>query len=292
MRAILAAILALTTLVLLPASAFAQGKSECTTKKQCLQHARRLHNQGKLAYDRGDYEEAIVKWKRAYELSEKPEMLANLSQAHEKLGELKTARVYLAKWRRHAPASKHSTLDKKLDALDQRIAQQDDQARKDELKRKQQEKEAAALKAEKERLRKEAEKRNQAQQAADQRAAEQRRNNIIGWTLTGVGAAAVIAGIIVDAVAASSRPDTDEACKSGQMGTLCPAELRDDIETANTMAIAGDITWISGSVLTATGVVLLLVLDTGGEPGPESMDSTFVPLVGPQHAGLLFRQRF
>jgi len=67
----------LSLLIVLPAIAHA---SEDTARK----HFQR----GQSAYRRGDYEEAIEQWKKAYETVQEPKIQYNLAQAYERLGKL------------------------------------------------------------------------------------------------------------------------------------------------------------------------------------------------------------
>lgn len=86
----------------------------------------------------------------------------------------------------------------------------------------------------------------------------------IGPVLLGVGGAAVVAGIIMGAVAFSQGQDLLDRCPT-EMD--CPGDLRDDEDTARTLAIAGDVTWIGGAIVAATGLVLTLVLTGDGDGG-------------------------
>jgi hypothetical protein len=113
--------------------------------------------------------------------------------------------------------------------------------------------------------------------------------------MVGVGGAAVIAGLVMDGVAASKRPDEAEACTESGDGLLCRDALRDDIESSNTLAIAGDVTWIAGGLIAAGGVVVLLTL-AGGD-GDDADDASaraprVVPWAGPNGGGVGVSGRF
>ena len=214
--------------------------------------AKRLFDQAHLAYRRGDYEEAILKWQQSYELSKEPLIFESIANAYERLGDLEAAHKYLSQWRAHAPKNEQKELDSRLESLKARL---DEKRASDEK-----------LREEEERKRRAQEEQRQRDEEARRREAEERDLGsqssemwIAGWTLTGVGAGAVIAGVIVDAVAFARRPDEDEACRQPNGCTLCDKDERDDIESSNTLAIAGDITWISGAVIAAGGVALIVV---------------------------------
>ncbi|MGE3449627.1 MAG: hypothetical protein AB7H92_18825 [Microbacteriaceae bacterium] len=89
----------------------------------------------------------------------------------------------------------------------------------------------------------------------------------VGPILLGVGGAAVVAGIIMGAVAYAQGQTLLERCPT-QIG--CPSDLRDDEDAARTLAIAGDVTWITGALVAVAGLVLTLVLtDDGGDETTE-----------------------
>ena len=67
----------------------------------------------------------------------------------------------------------------------------------------------------------------------------------------------------MDAVAASKRPEQDEACIDSAGQLLCRESMRNDIESSNTLALAGDITWIAGAAVAASGATLLILSASG-----------------------------
>lgn len=85
----------------------------------------------------------------------------------------------------------------------------------------------------------------------------------VGPILLAAGGALVVAGLVVGGVALGRDGDLGTACPSRQ---ACPAELRSDYDEVRTLALAGDVLWIGGAVVAATGLVLTFVLpgDDGG----------------------------
>jgi hypothetical protein len=221
-----------------PSAARAQGRRPPPPKvtDPNTAEAKRLFDEGANAYGTGNYEEAIKLWKAAYQLSGKPLILDNLANAYEKLGDLRQTREYLARWRDAAPPEELPMLDARIRTLDGRIAREDEIARK-----------AAAEKAARD---------AQAQAAA---AEQQERSWLPGTILASIGGAAVIAGIVVDAVANGKRPPSSACMKSSTGQELCQTSAESGIATSNRMAIAGDVTWIVGAAAVAAGVVLVLV---------------------------------
>lgn len=246
-RIVIIAAALIGALVSFPLTAAAQTQgAACTNKDQ----AKKDFVKGRLAYRRGDYEEAILKWQDSYAACAKPLTLFNIGNAYERLGNLKEALKHFEQYRPLAAKHEQADLDSRMEGLRTRIAEQD----RIEADRKAQE--DAARKAEEDRKRREEWERRQKAKGSG-------LIPIIGWTAVGVGGAAVIAGVVMDAVAASKRPDEAQACTDAAGRLLCRDAQRDDIESSNTLAIAGDVTWIAGSVFAAGGATILILHATG-----------------------------
>lgn len=277
-------VVALAVVAVAPAPAHAQ---DAAAQKQ-RREAKRLFNQAHLAYRRGDYEEAILKWEQSYELSEEPLIFLSIANAYERLGDVKQTLVYLQRWRAKAPIREHKELDSRIEGVEERMATF-------EVEQKKRDEEEARRRAEQEvKLRAELEQ-NQQQERDKATSNDSFMWQVVGWSLVGTGAAAVIAGVIVDAVAAGKRPAEEEACTESEGQQLCRDALRSDIESSNTLAIAGDITWISGATIAAGGVVVLLLLGYGeyaDEPSEDSAAWRIVPVVVPQGGGVSLSARF
>ncbi len=258
------------------------------TKKQ-RREAKRLFNQAHLAYRRGDYEEAILKWEQSYELSKEPLIFESIANAFERLGDPERALENLSKWRKTAPRREHKSLDSRIENLESRIARlvQERQLKQAE--------EAERERVEAERLARERETQQQQDDEAERAAAGPSTMEILGWSLVGGGGAAVVAGVVTDIVAATTRPSEDDACSAQGDLLLCRDAMRDDIESSNQLAIVGDILWIAGAAIATGGVVVLLTAvepdTTGTEQAPE-LDAHLVPFVGPSGGGLLFTVPF
>jgi tetratricopeptide (TPR) repeat protein len=246
--------------------------------------AKRLFNKAHLAYRRGDYEEAILKWEQSFELSQEPLIYLSIANAYERLGDSKATLDYLKKWREQAPKHEHKELDGRIERLEQRVS--DDEAKAAR------EKEEAARRAAAEDARRKAAIDNERRRLDQEGSSgDQEMWQIVGWSAIGVGGGAIVAGVIMDAVAAGARPDEAEACSDVDGQLLCRDDLRGDIESSNTLAIAGDITWIAGAAVAAGGVAVLLLLGYGGEDGDDSALG-ITPLVGPSGGGLIVGARF
>ncbi len=262
------------------------------TAKQ-RREAKRLFNQAHLAYWRGDYEEAILKWEQSFELSQEPLIFESIANAYERIGDPRQALEYLQRWREKAPRREHKSLDSRVENLESRIARLEDEER---------------ARAEQEEARRQEEAKRLAEQQAARRDSDLEEPDtgagistmeILGYSLIGVGGAAVIAGVVMDIVAATTRPSEDEAC-TDQGGTLlCREALRGDIDMSNQLAIAGDITWIAGAAMAAGGVIVLFTLvdpedgaDDDGSSESTQMGARLIPFAGPRGGGLVLTAQF
>ena len=254
MRSPLFAALLCAAACLIPSTSSAAGPPQLSSQQRT--QAKRLFDQGTLAYRRGDYEESILRWQESYQISHHPLTFEAIANAYEKLGDYEAALDYLKRWRAKAPRREHEVLDARIDNYQRQLTKQRQaQAQRDA-----------------ERLR--------IEQAAQQKFRRQQRAEaergaaplgIVGWTLVGVGGASIITGVALDAVAAADRPNTSDVCRDSQQRLLCLDSQRDNIHRSNTLAIAGDGLWIGGIVLSGTGAALLL-LDALSD-GPEERDT-------------------
>ncbi|MBM4357884.1 MAG: tetratricopeptide repeat protein [Deltaproteobacteria bacterium] len=255
------------TLAQQPTSAAAPASSVSSNDRN---EAKRLFNQGHLAYKNGDYEEAILKWQQSYELSREPLIYESIANAYERLGDAKHALANLKEWRKVAPFREHRTLDSRIERLESRARAEEAEAKTREAERKAL---AERLASEKATVRPDPEV-----PAKDETPVSSRR--ILGYSLVGVGGALTIAGVALDLVAASQRSDLGGACRTTAAGQLCLASERSAIERSNTMAIAGDISWSVGAAAATAGVVVLLVPSDATRGDKPSVAVTPVPLRG------------
>jgi tetratricopeptide (TPR) repeat protein len=81
----------------------------------------------------------------------------------------------------------------------------------------------------------------------------------VGFIVGGVGAALIITGIIVGALSGDDLAMLQDACAPDG---LCPdtQALRDAQSRGSSMALAGDVLWITGVVALAAGITLIFVL--------------------------------
>jgi tetratricopeptide (TPR) repeat protein len=251
MRLRSAATLALSVLLSLAFSASLSGEAHAKRPRISYQQrrdAKRLFGEGRAAYRRGDYELSIEKWQQSYQLSKEPLIFESIAAAYERLGKLGDALLHLEKWSDKAPRREQKAVGARIQSLRRRIEKierQDREKREAEARRK------SHAKAERDKKQRDKERQEREAAIAPYR--------LIGYGAVGLGGAAVIAGVVMDGVAAGSRPVESEACTRAQNDTLlCRASFADGINRSNTLAIAGDASWIAGAVLVTAGSALLL----------------------------------
>ena len=83
----------------------------------------------------------------------------------------------------------------------------------------------------------------------------------VGPILLGAGGALVVTGLVLGGVALGSDGDIGAMCPSRD---ACDPSLRSQYDDAQTLALVGDVLWIGGAVVAATGLVLTFVLTEGG----------------------------
>jgi hypothetical protein len=90
--------------------------------------------------------------------------------------------------------------------------------------------------------------------------AEAPRSDTLAWVLVGVGAAGIASGSVLGALALQKKSDLESQCPERR----CPESQRDDLDSANTLALGSTIGFGVGIAAAGVGAVLLL---TGGSSG-------------------------
>lgn len=108
-----------------------------------------------------------------------------------------------------------------------------------------------------------------------------------GYVVGGVGLLAIVGGVVSGIVAKSAENSAAEQC----IGTVCPEDVEADFQSASDMATLANVLFISGGVLTATGVTLVIV---GGKSskGAERARLELTPRLGAGSYGLFAHGHF
>lgn len=85
--------------------------------------ARHLYRSGEVLYSEGRYGEAVVAWKSAYDLSDRPLLLFNIANAEERMGLWEDALITLNRYRAFAPLDEREVLGKRIASLERNIAE-------------------------------------------------------------------------------------------------------------------------------------------------------------------------
>lgn len=215
------------------------------------QRARELYYRGDRLYAEGDYEGAVVTFEEAYRLSERPALLFNLANALERLGRHEEALHRLAEYEPYAPGYQREVLQKRLTALAERV----------EAKRKREAAEAppppvatpaqVAVAAEPPAVAGPTRERVEVDSGVP----------VLGYSLLGVGVAAVGVGVVFALAAGADRDDAESRCAEGPKGTLCLSTAAESVDGEAENALVADIAVGAGIVALVAGTLLVLDLD-------------------------------
>ncbi len=196
------------------------------------ERARAAFRHGDQLYLEGDYQGAVRAFEEAYALSGRIEMLFNLANAHERLGNYSEASVALRGYIPHSPDTQRRALERRLKRFEA-LAEQ---------------KEAAAVEAE----------------AA---AKEFPVDRAIGIGLLTLGGAGLVTGTAFAISAANTRSDLKDICVEGANGQLCPSDAESLLNRDKTYSLVADLSFIAGAALAAGG--FYLIVRSGDEDGGE-----------------------
>jgi len=217
--------------------------------------ARELFQKGDVAYSEGRYEEAHSAFQEAYELSGRPQLLFNVSNALERLGRYPEAVDALEKYLASGKAKDRDVIQKRLANLRKRV---DEQKKADERAREEEEKKRAAESAE------QASRPSETEPAPATSAPApppERPTRILPIVLLGTGGAALVTAGVFGVLTLSARGDVDAGCKSAASGRLCNADAGSAIDRDKTFGLVTDIALVSGVVLGAAGIYFLVAGD-------------------------------
>lgn len=247
-------IVALTCCVAAP-SAHAQphGGSE---KAASDQRAREVFLKGDAAYAEGRYEEALASFKEAYELSGRPQLLFNISNALERLGRYPEAVDALEKYLASGKAKDRDVVQKRLANLRKRVEEQkkeqEKQAREEEEKKK---REDAERKKNEEAL---ANSRNDRDRERPPPPPPPKPAPVLPWILIGGGGAVFATGAVFGVLTLAARSDVSAQCTSAPAGRLCDQDARSALDREKTFGIIADVGMGVGLIAAGIGTWLLL----------------------------------
>ena len=195
-------------LVPLSTSAQAQDESEGGSE-DALGRAEFVH--GRDAYAAGNYEESLVAFSRAYELTGRKALLYNIGLAHDRLRHDAEALAAFEEYLEHVPDSQfRDQVEGRISALRQaeREREQENAARE------------AAAQEEIERARREAEDARAAALAAEQRAAEQEESKPSLWWIGIIAGVVVVGAAVGIGVAVANRGGESPQFDQSDFGSI------------------------------------------------------------------------
>lgn len=229
--------------------------------------ARELFQKGDTAYAEGRYEEALAAFQEAHELSGRPQLLFNVSNALERLGRYAEAVDALEKYLASGKAKDRDVVQKRLANLRRRV---EDQKKVDEKNKEEEERRRAEEKKKADEQAAEAARRA-AQQAGDNTSNAGNNNGgaktpppkekparILPIVLLGGGALAFAGAGVFGALTLSARSDVNAGCKDAPGGKLCTEDASSAIDRDKTFGLITDIALVSGVVLAGAGVYFLI----------------------------------
>jgi tetratricopeptide (TPR) repeat protein len=253
-------LLVLIAITLTGGLAHAQGGPSEADLKLAKQH----HQLGTTYYDQGAYDKALQAFKESYELSRKPELLYNIAKCHESLGHLEEA---IAHYRRYLSETgkEDATIGARIRNLEARLEKQ----KAPPPPATQPATQPAAVTS--------PEKPKPAEPAPPPEQGTSWKT-IAGWSLVGLGVAALGAGIAMGAVSGAKATEVEDAYRAGNLDW---ADLK-DVEASGQGLEVGMIVGVCVGAAAAVGGAALLLLSRGGGERRASVS----PLLGRDVVGL------
>jgi tetratricopeptide (TPR) repeat protein len=224
-----------------PASGSAEKPSNGAAEKPSSsadKEARKLFFQGDRLYEEGKYEEAVAAFEKAYELSHRPELLFNLANAYERLGQYEEALRSLRDFEPSAPEADRAKIAERIKTLE---------ARAEEQRKRESERSGTAAPT------------TAAATAPSAPAEPESKAPILAYTLMGGGVVALGVGTVFGVMALGTKSDAENQCARNG---VCPASAQKSIDDAKSQALIADIAFAVGAVAAGTGLVLYLTRDT------------------------------
>lgn len=266
---------------LAPASAPASAPAQ--PAEDPLVRARSIFATGAELYRQGKYDQALEQFEAALKLARRPSILFNIAQCHRQLGHKQLAlqryEAHLAEWEKQNPG-KPSPHREEIRGHIERLRAELERDRERERREKLQQ----TVQAE------EAERQAALTKQLEQR---RRRKSLIGYTVLGAGAALVVAAGVLYAVGGTQGSEAYDKYKVAEDPDEI-AEHRADVESAQSMLIAGHVLVGVGVAAAAYGIYELVtrpsVASSGGEREEGQVSLRLAPTSG--GAGFVIGGRF
>ncbi len=221
--------------------------------------AKKYFTLGSELFNRGDYKAALTQFEMSFEHSKKPELLYNMARCQELLGQHEKALSFYERYLTSEPENA-KVIQSRVANLKQLIAKK----RVEEKKKKEEA---------------EAKKRPPPAPAPAPEPSSSRAMTIAGWSLVGLGGAALAAGAVLGGLTMAKESELEQAYADGDM-TM--AEIQDGEAVGKGMQTGAIIGLAVGGAAAVAGAVLL-ILDAKGEANTSAW---LAPVLGRESGGV------
>jgi len=233
--------------------------------------ARELYRNGEQLYEEGLYEDAIVAWERAYELSGRPLLLYNIANALERIGKWEEALRRINQYRAFATEAERETLDRRMRAIERRIDEKKSQVEPDEKTADPDPNPSSSL------------------ILKPQQKAYSPSPGPVALSITG-GIGLAIGGVLT-VMTQQARSEASALCRQTGEISLCPDTASDALNRDAQFSLGADLSMSLGAAALGTGIILG-VLDRQGLLRPKKKQVLLVPGAGPGLATLRLEGTF
>lgn len=245
-----------------------------------LKRAEELFLNGRQLFKEGSYEAAILAFQESYELSKLPEILYNIGNSYEKLGDFANARKYLDQYRAFAPEKERELLGRRIQNLDQRLREQEDKARAERERQAEEDKQAEPGPVAPPPVTDPAPK------------PAPKKDRVFGpaaGVLTGVAVLGLGLGIGFGVSAQGQRNKALEHCSEGGGQTFCGVEAQPFLDAQKSRALGAD---ISFGIAGAAAIAVIVLVAVKAATKKHEQTARLTPWGGPRGAGLALGFRF
>jgi tetratricopeptide (TPR) repeat protein len=233
--------------------------------------ARELYRNGEQLYEEGLYEDAIVAWERAYDLSGRPLLLYNIANALERIGKWEEALRRINQYRAFATEAERETLDRRMRAIERRIEEKKSQVEADEKTADPAPNPSSTL------------------ILKPQETAYAPSAGPVVLSITG-GIGLAVGGVLA-VMTQQARSEASALCRQTGEISLCPDTASDALNRDAQFSLGADLSMSLGAAALGTGIILG-VLDRQGLLRPKKKQVLLVPGAGPGLATLRLEGTF
>lgn len=242
---------------------------------------RDLFARGQAAFDAGSYRSAVEAFEEAFELSNDPTLLFNISVCYDRLGEYGTALEYLDRYERLSDEADADEVERRRASLELRAERAERDAQQTTT-----DGEASASEP--------ADDRAQSETVAAPAVSQGPAANVpeplmtpASWTLLGVGLVGLATGVGLGVASFSAGNRAD--CENARGAMLCTESGADDARSSRNLGLGADVAFGIGG---AASVAVIAILAVRARKRNRRRDVAWSPSVGPDFGGAVLRGRF